>query len=73
MIALLIAGVFLVDLPLPAGVLGHEGSAVIVVLNGLLNLLALPGLRRQANLRAELRMLPLGKESPQLEALVFPR
>ena len=43
-IALLIAGVFLVDLPLPVGVLGHEGSTVIVVLNGLLSLLVAPGL-----------------------------
>ncbi len=45
-IALLIGGVFLVDLPLPAGVLGHEGSTVIVVLNGLISLLLLPELRR---------------------------
>ena len=43
-IALLIAGVFLVELPLPVGVLGHEGSTVIVVLNGLVSLLILPGL-----------------------------
>lgn len=43
-IALLIAGVFLVDLPLPVGVLGHEGSTVIVVLNGLISLLVAPGL-----------------------------
>lgn len=45
-IALLIAGVFLVDLPLPVGVLGHEGSTVIVVLNGLISLLVLPELSR---------------------------
>ena len=44
-IAVLIAGVFLVELPLPVGVLGHEGSTVIVVLNGLVSLLILPGLR----------------------------
>ncbi len=44
-IALLIAGVFTLDLPLPIGVLGHEGSTVIVVLNGLLSLLVLPALR----------------------------
>ena len=46
-IALLILGVFAVQLPLPLGVLGHEGSTVIVVLNGLLSLLVLPELRRQ--------------------------
>jgi len=45
-IALLIIGVFLVDLPLPVGVLGHEGSTVIVVLNGLISLLVLPELSR---------------------------
>lgn len=45
-IALLIAGVFALDLPLPLGVLGHEGSTVIVVLNGLLSLLVLPALRQ---------------------------
>ena len=46
-IALLVLGVFAVQLPLPLGVLGHEGSTVIVVLNGLLSLLVLPELRRQ--------------------------
>ena len=46
-IALLILGVFAVDLPLPVGVLGHEGSTVIVVLNGLISLLVLPDLRRR--------------------------
>lgn len=45
-IALLVCGVFAVELPLPAAVLGHEGSTVIVVLNGLLNLLVIPSLRR---------------------------
>ncbi len=44
-IALLIAGLFLVELPLPVGVLEHEGSIAIVVLNGLVSLLILPGLR----------------------------
>jgi Cd2+/Zn2+-exporting ATPase len=39
-ITFLVAGVFLFSLPLPLGVLGHEGSTVIVVLNGL-RLLAL--------------------------------
>ena len=46
-IALLTLGVFAVDLPLPLGVLGHEGSTVIVVMNGLLSLLALPEWRRR--------------------------
>lgn len=46
-IAILIAGVFILELALPVGVLGHEGSTVIVVLNGLLSLLILPALRRQ--------------------------
>ena len=46
-IALLLTGVFVVDLPLPIGVLGHEGSTVLVVLNGLLSLLVLPELRRR--------------------------
>ncbi|MCY3833506.1 MAG: heavy metal translocating P-type ATPase [Chloroflexi bacterium] len=45
-IALLIVGVFAVQLPLPIGVLGHEGSTVIVVLNGLVSLLVAPALRR---------------------------
>ena len=46
-IAMLTLGVFAVELPLPLGVLGHEGSTVIVVLNGLLSLLVLPEIRRQ--------------------------
>ena len=46
-IGLLVLGVFAVELPLPIGVLGHEGSTVIVVLNGLINLLILPDLRRR--------------------------
>ncbi|PJF27025.1 MAG: heavy metal translocating P-type ATPase, partial [Phototrophicales bacterium] len=50
-IAMLIVGVFLVDLPLPLGVLGHEGSTVIVVLNGLIQLLILPELRRRQEKR----------------------
>ncbi len=45
-IALLIVSVFAIHLPLPAGVLGHEGSTVIVVLNGLISLLVIPELRR---------------------------
>jgi Zn2+/Cd2+-exporting ATPase len=34
-IIMLLAGVFLIDLPLTAGVIGHEGSTLLVVLNGL--------------------------------------
>lgn len=34
-VAFLVAAVFLFDLPLPLGVLGHEGSTIIVVANGL--------------------------------------
>lgn len=34
-IALLVASVFLFSLPLPLGVVGHEGSTLLVVLNGL--------------------------------------
>jgi Zn2+/Cd2+-exporting ATPase len=55
-IVLLIAGVFLIDLPLPLGVLAHEGSTVIVVLNGLIVLLLWPELkRRRAERRAALQ------------------
>lgn len=34
-IVMLIAGVFIIELPLTAGVIGHEGSTLLVVLNGL--------------------------------------
>jgi Zn2+/Cd2+-exporting ATPase len=34
-ILMLLLGVFLIDLPLTAGVIGHEGSTLLVVLNGL--------------------------------------
>lgn len=52
-IILLILGAFLIDLPLPLGVLGHEGSTVIVVINGLVQLLLLPEMaRRRAVARA---------------------
>jgi len=46
-IVLLVIGVFVVSLPLPVGVFGHEGSTVIVVLNGLISLLLLPELARR--------------------------
>ncbi len=53
-IVMLVLGALLIDLPLPLGVLGHEGSTVIVVLNGLISLLILPELTRR---RAEARGL----------------
>ncbi|QPC82992.1 cadmium-translocating P-type ATPase [Phototrophicus methaneseepsis] len=46
-IVVLVISTFLVQLPLPLGVLGHEGSTVIVVLNGLISLLLLPELQRR--------------------------
>ena len=51
-IALLVLGVFVAQLPLPLGVLGHEGSTVIVVLNGLITLLVWPELRRRGMSRS---------------------
>lgn len=51
-ILLLVAGVFVIDLPLPLGVLAHEGSTVIVVLNGLITLLILPELARRRQVQA---------------------
>jgi Zn2+/Cd2+-exporting ATPase len=49
-IVVLIISSFVVSLPLPLGVLGHEGSTVIVVLNGLISLLLWPEIqsRRQS-------------------------
>ncbi len=49
-IALLIAGVFLINLPLPLGVLAHEGSTIIVCLNALISLLLVPEIRRKRQL-----------------------
>lgn len=46
-IAALVAGVFVVNLPLPLGVFGHEGSTVLVVLNGLVSLLLFGEIRRR--------------------------
>ncbi len=46
-IAVLIISTFLIDLPLPLGVLAHEGSTVIVVLNGLITLLIAPEIVRR--------------------------
>lgn len=46
-IVMLVIGAFVVDLSLPLGVLGHEGSTVIVVLNGLISLLLIPEIERR--------------------------
>lgn len=46
-IVILILGVFAINLSLPFGVLGHEGSTVIVVLNGLISLLLIPEIQRR--------------------------
>jgi Cd2+/Zn2+-exporting ATPase len=46
-IIVLIISAFAVSLPLPLGVLGHEGSTVIVVLNGLISLLLWPEFQRR--------------------------
>jgi Cd2+/Zn2+-exporting ATPase len=51
-IVLLILGAFFINLPLPLGVLGHEGSTVIVVLNGLLSLLIIPEIHRRRQAKA---------------------
>lgn len=50
-IGVLIVATFAVDLALPVGVLGHEGSTVIVATNGLLQLLLLPELMRRRAVR----------------------
>jgi Cd2+/Zn2+-exporting ATPase len=46
-IIVLIVSTFAIDLPLPFGVLGHEGSTVIVVMNGLIALLLVPEIQRR--------------------------
>ncbi|MFN8452064.1 MAG: heavy metal translocating P-type ATPase [Anaerolineae bacterium] len=46
-IIVLILSAFAINLPLPLGVLGHEGSTVIVVMNGLIALLLIPELQRR--------------------------
>ena len=43
----LIISAFVINLPLPFGVLGHEGSTVIVVMNGLISLLLIPEIQRR--------------------------
>jgi len=51
-IVMLVFGALFVSLPLPLGVLGHEGSTVIVVLNGLISLLLYPEYVRWRKARA---------------------
>ncbi len=46
-IVMLLLGAFFISLPLPLGVLGHEGSTVLVVLNGLIQLLLIPEIQRR--------------------------
>jgi len=46
-IAMLLLSAFAINLPLPLGVMGHEGSTVIVVLNGLIALLLWPEYQRR--------------------------
>jgi Zn2+/Cd2+-exporting ATPase len=46
-IVMLIFSAFAINLPLPLGVMGHEGSTVIVVLNGLIALLLWPEYKRR--------------------------
>jgi Cd2+/Zn2+-exporting ATPase len=46
-IVVLIVSTFVANLPLPVGVFGHEGSTVIVVLNGLITLLLWPEIRQR--------------------------
>ncbi|MBI1256640.1 MAG: cadmium-translocating P-type ATPase [Chloroflexi bacterium] len=46
-IVTLIISAFVINLPLPFGVLGHEGSTVIVVMNGLITLLIIPEIQRR--------------------------
>jgi Cd2+/Zn2+-exporting ATPase len=50
-IIVLILSAFAINLPLPFGVMGHEGSTVIVVLNGLISLLLWPEFQRRRILR----------------------
>jgi Cd2+/Zn2+-exporting ATPase len=51
-IVMLVAGAFFINLPLPLGVLGHEGSTVIVVLNGVISLLVVTELQRRRQARS---------------------
>ncbi len=57
-IAVLVVSVFAAGLTLPLGVLGHEGSTVIVVLNGLIQLLLIPEWQRRRERRLAQRAQP---------------
>jgi hypothetical protein len=46
-IILLILSTFLISLPLPLGLLGHEGSTVSVVVYSLVSLLFMPEMERR--------------------------
>ncbi len=50
-IVTLLMSAFLIDLPLPLSVLGHEGSTIIVVMNGLIQLLLIPEFVRRRDAR----------------------
>lgn len=52
-IIVLVLSTFFFDLTLPLGVLGHEGSTVIVVLNGLIQLLLIPSLQQRRHQAAK--------------------
>jgi len=52
-IFILVLGAFVINLPLPLGVLGHEGSTVIVVLNGLIALLIWPEIQQRREMKAK--------------------
>ncbi|MDX2077289.1 MAG: heavy metal translocating P-type ATPase [bacterium] len=51
-VVILILGAFFVSLPLTLGILAHEGSTIIVVLNGLISLLLYPEYLRWRKARA---------------------
>jgi Cd2+/Zn2+-exporting ATPase len=51
-IVLLVISTFAINLPLPLGVFGHEGSTVLVVLNGLIALLIGPEIQRRRTAKA---------------------
>lgn len=64
-IIMLVMGALFIDLPLPLGVLGHEGSTVIVVLNGLIQLLIIPSIqqRRKENKQQQQKQVRQEKAS----------
>ena len=58
-IVMLILSVLFFSLPLPLGVIGHEGSTIIVVMNGL-RLLRTPGKHRAAQAQVSTSLAPKG-------------